>query len=151
MKRTLSPDVRDLAKQYIEWDTNAETRALIQSKLDAGDDESLEKMLGSRLEFGTAGLRGPMTAGYNAMNELTVVQATQGLALYLERTFGAADAKAGGVAIGWDHRAAGTLNSEKFGLLAAEVMMRRGFRVCQVPDNQILQYRMGAIPTYCYA
>lgn len=126
-------DMKELAKQYIAWDTNAETRAAIQALLDADDDAALEKALGSRLEFGTAGLRGPMAAGYTAMNELTVVQTTQGLAVYMERTFGADAAHAGGVAIGWDHRAAGSLNSEKFGLLAAEVLLRRGFRVALLP------------------
>lgn len=124
---------RSLAAEYISWDTNTETRDAVQSMLDAGDDAGLNKALQNRLEFGTAGLRGPMKFGYNAMNELTVVQATQGLALYLEQCFGHEAAASAGVAIGWDHRAAGSLSSERFALLAAEVLLRRGIRVALLP------------------
>ena len=126
--------LKALAAQYIAWDTNAATRAAVQAMLDRGDMAALGKALGSRLEFGTAGLRGPMTAGYTAMNELVVLQTTQGLAAYLEQTFGAAAAHKAGVAIGWDHRAAaGGLCSQTFALIAAEVLLRRGFRVCLLP------------------
>lgn len=129
-----SMDVKAVAKQYIAWDTNAHTRSVIQGLLDSGDTAGLTKALGSRLEFGTAGLRGPMAAGYTAMNELVVMQTTQGLAKYLEDTFGTDAAHSAGVALGWDHRAAeGGLSSEKFALLAAEVLLRRGFRVVLLP------------------
>jgi phosphomannomutase len=128
----LEARVRPIAEQYIKWDPNPETRSAVQKLLDADDFTALEKSLSSRLEFGTAGLRGPMTHGYNAMNDLTVVQATQGVALYLEQCFGE-EAKAGGVAIGWDHRAADSLSSERFALLAAEVLIRRGIRVALLP------------------
>ena len=122
-----------LAADYVAWDTNQETRSAIKSLVDSNDIPALRKALGQRLSFGTAGLRGPMIAGYAAMNELTVVQATQGLAVYLEQAYGREAAAAGGVAIGWDHRSAGTLNSERFGLLAAEVLLRRGIRVALLP------------------
>ena len=126
--------LKALATQYVSWDPNTHTRGVIQGLLDAGDKDGLEKALGGRLEFGTAGLRGPMAAGYNAMNELVVIQTTQGLAKYLEDTFGEKAAHASGVALGWDHRAAaGGLSSEKFALLAAEVLVRRGFRVVLLP------------------
>ena len=78
-----APNVRALAKEYISWDTNTETKAVVQDLLDAGDDASLRPMMTKHLEFGTAGLRGPMAAGYRGLNELTIVQATQGLAAYL--------------------------------------------------------------------
>ena len=74
------------AVEYIEWDTNEECRAAIRTMLQAADVASLRKALTSHLEFGTAGLRGPMGPGYCCMNELTVVQATQGLAAYLQLT-----------------------------------------------------------------
>ena len=40
----------------------------------------------SRLEFGTAGLRGLMGAGSSRMNDLTVMQTTQGLCAHLLKT-----------------------------------------------------------------
>ena len=52
-----------------------------------------------------------------------MVQATQGLALYLEQAFGKDKAAAAGVCIGWDHRAAGSLCSERFALIAAEALL----------------------------
>ena len=63
-------DIKAVAREYISWDTNASTRGSISKLLDANDTAALEKLLGTRLEFGTAGLRGPMAAGYAAMNEL---------------------------------------------------------------------------------
>jgi phosphoglucomutase / phosphopentomutase len=39
-------------------------------------------------------------------------------------------------AIGWDHRAAGSLSSERFALLAAEVLLRRGITV-SLMDNLV--------------
>ena len=95
--------LRKSANEYIKWETNESCRAEIKKLLAQGDLSTLEKRLSAHLEFGTAGLRGPMVAGYNALNELTVVQATQGLALYLEETFGAALSEGGGVALAHDH------------------------------------------------
>lgn len=59
----------------------------------------LEDRLLQRLAFGTAGLRGVMAAGFNRLNHLSVVQATQGLAAHaLTAT---ADAQAKGVVVGY--------------------------------------------------
>lgn len=50
----------------------------------------------------TAGLRGVMAAGPSRMNDLTVIQATQGMAKYLLECFD--DVKTQGVVIGYDGR-----------------------------------------------
>ncbi len=63
----------------MELDTNAETRATIAALVNAGDHHALKDLLGSRLSFGTAGLRGRMGAGYNRMNDLVILQTAQGL------------------------------------------------------------------------
>ncbi len=75
------------------------------------------------------GLRGPMGCGYNKMNELTVIQAAQGLILYLEEVVGVATAQSQGIVVGYDHRAAGTLNSKTFAELTCAVAIHRGFKV----------------------
>lgn len=58
----------------------------------------------NRLSFGTAGLRGKMQAGYNAMNDLVVIQTAQGFAKYLKKCFPHADQLAQGVVFGYDGR-----------------------------------------------
>lgn len=88
------------AAEWVRWDPNPETRAEIQADLDAKDEAALTKKLSERLEFGTAGLRGPMGAGYNKMNDLVVIQTTQGVAKYMLEQFGD-KAKEMGFAIGY--------------------------------------------------
>ncbi len=92
------------------------------------DKAEQERLLMTRLKFGTAGLRGPMGPGYCQMNELTVIQATQGLCAYLKQFH--ADKKAAdlSVAIGYDHRKYGTLRSETFARLAAAVVVQSGMK-----------------------
>ncbi len=82
------------------------------------DQDTLYFRFMSNLQFGTAGLRGLMGAGTNAMNVYTVAQATQGLAEYI-----CAQGKAErGVAIAWDSR----INSVLFAKTAAEVLAANG-------------------------
>jgi phosphomannomutase len=59
-----------LATDYISWDPCVETRETIKALVEAKNDQELDRRLGQRLAFGTAGLRGPMGAGYNYMNDL---------------------------------------------------------------------------------
>lgn len=42
-----------------------------------GNAAELQKYFGSRMEFGTAGLRAAMGAGISHMNDLTIIQTTQ--------------------------------------------------------------------------
>jgi phosphoglucomutase / phosphopentomutase len=80
------------ALEYESWDPNSETRDAVSALLKDQDVQGLNAILGSRLQFGTAGLRGPMGPGYNRMNELVVLQTCQGLIRYIESLD--ADAKA---------------------------------------------------------
>ena len=80
----------------------------------ADNDDKLKLRFTSGLTFGTAGLRGTMKTGMNAMNVYTVAQATQGLATLIHKEGRAAD----GVAIAYDCRN----NSEIFAHVSAEVL-----------------------------
>ncbi len=71
-------------EDYIAWDPNTETRSAVEALNAAGNVAELDKLLGERLQFGTAGLRGPMGPGYSRMNELVVLQTCQGLIRYIE-------------------------------------------------------------------
>lgn len=68
-----------------------------------GNAGELQKYFGLWMEFGTAGLRAAMGAGISHMNDLTIIQTTQGFCRYLENNF--SDLKKGGVVIGFDARA----------------------------------------------
>jgi len=133
-------DILELASRYISIDPHEDTRNEIRALLDAKEIPALEKLLLSRMEFGTAGLRAPMGAGYTRMNGLTLLQTSQGLARYLIECFGEA-AKERGIVIGYDHRAtkvenqgagndaASTLSSQQFCRQCAAVFLHVGFKV----------------------
>ncbi len=80
----------------------------------ADNDDEIKLRFTSGLTFGTAGLRGTMKIGMNAMNIYTVAQATQGLATLIHKEGRAVD----GVAIAYDSRN----NSELFAKVSAEVL-----------------------------
>ena len=91
--------------------TNEEKNELISI---ANDENEIKFRFSSYLSFGTAGLRGTMKVGMNAMNIYTVAHATQGLASLILKEGRAAD----GVAIAYDSRN----NSELFAKISAEVL-----------------------------
>lgn len=85
------------------------------------NEEEKEFRFSSGLTFGTAGLRGIMMAGTNAMNVYTVAQATQGLANVIID----ADKCEMGVIVGMDSRN----NSRLFAETAASVLAANGIKV----------------------
>jgi phosphoglucomutase/phosphopentomutase len=113
------------AASFAQWDTNPTTRAL-HAQHATWDGAALSRAFGARLEFGTAGLRGPMGVGCARMNEVTVMQAAQGLVAHLLEAVPGAAAR--GVVVGYDHRAQGGLSSRRFALLTAAVCLARGVR-----------------------
>ena len=87
----------------------------------ANDEIALKERFYTSLEFGTAGLRGKMRLGTNAMNKYTVAQATQGLANLITKEGRTAD----GVTIAYDSRN----NSELFAKISARVLAANGIKV----------------------
>ena len=85
------------------------------------DEDEVALRFSTSLSFGTAGLRGTMKGGLNAMNVHTVAHATQGLANLIVREGRAKD----GVAIACDSR----LNSQTFAETAASVLAANGIQV----------------------
>ena len=77
-----------IAKEYLLWDPNEETKQVLQILIDTNNHEEITKLLSKRMAFGTAGLRGPMGVGYCRMNELVILQTTQGLIRYLQSLIG---------------------------------------------------------------
>ncbi len=102
--------------------TEEELATLNCWRQDSAMTDVLNDAFGSVIEFGTAGLRGPMGPGTNRLNAFSVARATQGLANYLnEQTL--PDKK--GVVIGYDSRK----NSQAFALITADVLTANGIPV----------------------
>jgi hypothetical protein len=98
-----------VAKAWRDQDPDPETRDELDGLIadaEAGDEDAVAQLhdrFDTRLEFGTAGLRGIIGAGPNRMNRAVVLRTTWGLARYIEQTFGE-DGKKRGVVIGFDGR-----------------------------------------------
>ena len=119
----MTQNIKELAREWLELDQDETTVDEINELLANDDINELEKRLRTRIAFGTAGLRGPMQAGFACMNSLTVIQASQGLAAYLLKT--EHNVKTRGVVIGRDARH----NSEKFAKLTAAAFVAKGIKV----------------------
>ncbi len=108
--------MEEYLKQYHRWLESdcltKEEKAELEAIRD--DDTELRLRFSQYLSFGTAGLRGTMKVGMNAMNVHTVAYATQALAELIKKENKAAS----GVVIAYDCR----INSELFARTAASVL-----------------------------
>lgn len=84
------------------------------------DENEIYERFYTDLKFGTAGLRGVIGAGINRMNIYTVRRATQGIALFLKKTY-----KNPRVAISFDSR----IKSDLFARETAKVFAANGVKV----------------------
>ncbi len=82
-------DVIADAKAWRDQDPDEETRAELDALIadaETGSEKAIANLhsrFDSRLEFGTAGLRGELAAGPNRMNRVLVAQAAAGFAAFL--------------------------------------------------------------------
>lgn len=123
--------MQKLIEDWLAIDVNPTTRAQITelAKDTVSNYETLNDLLGKRIVFGTAGLRARMEAGFSRMNDVTVLQASQGLAEYIKSTVD--DSASLSIVIGHDHR----YNSKRFAELAIAVFISKGFQVYYIGDN----------------
>ncbi|XP_072920953.1 phosphopentomutase [Hemitrygon akajei] len=122
-------EVKRAVALWLKWDKNPKTLAEVKQLNCDGNIEQLQKYFGPRMLFGTAGLRSVMGPGFSCMNDLTIIQTTQGLCRYLEKSF--SDVKDRGVVIGFDARAhppSGS-GSQRFARFAATVLISQGIPV----------------------
>ncbi|KAL5490151.1 hypothetical protein ACEPAI_4984 [Sanghuangporus weigelae] len=119
MDTTLEASVQD----WLRLDKNEHTIREIEVLVSSGKWDELERRMSKRIEFGTAGLRGRMEAGWARMNDLIVIQASQGLCSYVLREIPHASSR--GIVIGHDHR----YHSEEWARLVAMIFLNKGFRV----------------------
>ena len=124
------------ARAWLESDPDFETQnelSALLSKADAGDMAAsavLNQRFKGRLEFGTAGIRGPLGFGPQAMNRVVVSQTTAGLAKYLISQV-ACETRKLRVLVVYDARK----NSSVFARGTAEVLSGHGIDVLLSPNR----------------
>ncbi|WP_165143075.1 phospho-sugar mutase [Microbacterium endophyticum] len=127
----MEPRNLSAARSWLAQDPDPETRdeltALIASSDDPEAQAELEDRFGTRLAFGTAGLRGELGAGTNRMNRVLVAQAAAGLAAYLAEN--GSDDETPSVVVGYD----GRRNSQRFALDSAEIFAGAGLHAILLP------------------
>ncbi len=116
----------DLVAEVQAWiadDPDPVTAAHLQALLDAGDEASLAPLFSGFLQFGTAGLRGPIGAGPSCMNRAVVGRTAAGLAAYMKQR------GMKSVVIGRDAR----YGSEDYTIESAEILSGAGMDVYILP------------------
>ena len=120
---TIDTALRAEVEKWIAEDPDSTTRSQLNEMLDSGDETSLRSCFAGFLEFGTAGLRGPLGPGPSRMNRAVVTKTAAGLAIYMKRN------GLKSVVIGRDAR----YGSEDFTRDTAEIMQGAGFEVFVLP------------------
>ena len=111
------PELLNIFKSWLNSDMLSSNERAELETISQSQDE-IKARFATNLSFGTAGLRGIMRMGTNAMNVYTVAQATQGLAQYIISVVG----NNRSVAIAYDSR----INSKIFAQTAASVLAGNG-------------------------
>ncbi|MEN3357868.1 MAG: phosphomannomutase [Mycobacteriales bacterium] len=117
-------DLRRAAEAWVAEDPDPDTRAELAQLLASGNWAGVAERFAGPLEFGTAGLRGPLRAGPSGMNRAVVLRAAAGLAAYLH-----AAGAAGPVVVGYDARH----KSSQFAHDSAAVLAGAGFAARLLP------------------
>ena len=110
-------------RAWIEDDPDPQTAAYLSDLLDADDELTLRKYFAGFLEFGTAGLRGPIGPGPSCMNQAVVGRTAAGLVKFMQ------ERSLTSVVIGRDARH----GSEIFEKISAEIFSGAGFKVSVLP------------------
>lgn len=116
-----------LAQDWLAQDPDPHTRAELAELIATENWDELENRFGSRLEFGTAGLRGELGAGPARMNRVLVAQAAAGIANWLTIN---PDFPEPSVIIGYD----GRHNSDVFAKDSAAIFAGAGIRTVLFSD-----------------
>lgn len=108
-----------LVRSWLSIDSDPASRKAIEDLWEKKDYGSLKPMMMPRIAFGTAGLRSEMAPGFAHMNDVTVLQAAQGLVEYLLETGEKS------IVVGYDHR----YNSQRFAEITVSVAISKKLQV----------------------
>lgn len=117
---------QNLVTEVAAWiadDPDPKTAAQLQSLLNSGNESELRKYFNGFLQFGTAGLRGPIGPGPSCMNNAVVGRTAAGLVAYMK------ERGLTSVVIGRDARH----GSEDFTQTSAEIFSGAGMQVYVLP------------------
>lgn len=120
---TLESALLEEIADWIQEDPDPATQEQLRELLRTENEPELRSCFSGFLEFGTAGLRGPIGPGPSRMNRAVVTKTAAGLARYMKRNHLTS------VVIGRDAR----YGSEDFTRDTAEIMMGAGFTVFVLP------------------
>lgn len=109
--------------QWLERDPDPRTREELQFLIEEKNFEEINERFKSRLQFGTAGLRGLMGCGPNRMNRLVIQETATGLGHYIIRNVDNACSR--GIVVGYD----GRFDSKQFAHDTAAVLAALGIKV----------------------
>ena len=110
-------------KAWIADDPDPKTAAELSQLISADDEDTLKKYFAGFLQFGTAGLRGPIGPGPSCMNRAVVGRTAAGLVAYMK------ERGMNKVVIGRDAR----YGSEDFTEESAQIFSGAGFEVFVLP------------------
>ena len=110
-------------ERWIAEDPDPTTQSELRRLLELRDEATLRSCFSGFLEFGTAGLRGPLGPGPSRMNRAVVTKTAAGIAQYMKKN------SLHSVVIGRDAR----YGSEDFTRDTAEIMQGAGFDVFVLP------------------
>ncbi|CAD5118485.1 DgyrCDS7184 [Dimorphilus gyrociliatus] len=123
IKKFGNKELDDKIEEWIRWDKRDDTCDEIKKLVQNDNENELNNRLLKRMAFGTAGLRARMGAGYSMMNDLTIIQTTQGFAKYMLTV--TPNVRKNGVVIGFD----GRHNSHRFAQRVARVLTLQNIKV----------------------
>ena len=119
----MNAELKAEVQAWIADDPDPKTAAELTALLEAGDQEVLNKYFSGFLQFGTAGLRGPIGPGPSCMNRAVVGRTAAGISAYMK------ERGMKRVVIGRDAR----YGSEDFTSESAEIFAGAGFEVFVLP------------------
>ena len=119
----MNPELIAEVKAWISDDPDPKTAAQLTALLESKDEVTLQKYFAGFLQFGTAGLRGPVGPGPSSMNRAVVGRTAAGISAYMK------ERGMNRVVIGRDAR----YGSEDFAIESAEIFAGAGFEVFVLP------------------
>lgn len=142
MSAVISAELRAEVEEWIALDPDPKTAAQLQGWLDSENVEELNSAFSGFLQFGTAGLRGPIGPGPSRMNRAVVARAAAGIAAYMK------DRGLSSVVIGRDAR----YGSEDFTFESAAIFSGAGMKVYVLPrplPTPVLAYAVRDLNVDC--
>lgn len=118
----LTPEIAEKVQFYLDHEKNQHYIDEVNELVKVKDVKGLTKRMTGKLTFGTAGIRAPMAGGLSCLNDLTIIQITNGFAKYINKTL---PKEKWSIVIGYD----GRYNSERWSKLVANVFVKHGIKV----------------------